>query len=102
MDETNVLIFTFPDPSKAYQALSEIKAQPGVQGAAVVGADRQWRGSHRRGLCPEAGGGPAVRRPDPDRPPSAVVRGRRPASTAAAGYVSIGVSVRLPQSTHDP
>jgi hypothetical protein len=36
MDETNVLIFTFSGPSKAYQALSEIKAQPGVEGAAVV------------------------------------------------------------------
>ena len=31
MDETNVLIFTFSDPSKAYQALSEMKAQPRVE-----------------------------------------------------------------------
>ena len=28
-DESNVLIMTFPDPSKAFQALSEIKGQPG-------------------------------------------------------------------------
>lgn len=35
-DEKNVLIITFPDPSKSFQALSEFKGQPGVVGAAVV------------------------------------------------------------------
>jgi uncharacterized membrane protein len=35
-DEKNVLIITFPDPSRAFQALSELKGQPGVVSAAVV------------------------------------------------------------------
>jgi uncharacterized membrane protein len=35
-DEKNVLIITFPDPSKTFQALSELKGQPGVVSAAVV------------------------------------------------------------------
>jgi uncharacterized membrane protein len=35
-DEENVLIITYPDPSKTFQALSELKGQPGVVSAAVV------------------------------------------------------------------
>ncbi|MFI5286758.1 MAG: histidine kinase [Candidatus Dormibacteria bacterium] len=60
MDETNVLIFTFSDPSKAYQALSEIKAQPRVEGAAVV--ERTANGEVRiaEGYTPKLGAGPAV------------------------------------------
>jgi uncharacterized membrane protein len=60
MEETNVLIFTFSDPSKAYQALSEIKALPGVEGAAVV--ERTANGEVRiaDGYTPKLGAGPAV------------------------------------------
>ena len=60
MDETNVLIFTFSDPSKAYQALSEIKAQPGVEGAVVV--ERTANGEVRiaEDYTPKLGAGPAV------------------------------------------
>ena len=60
MDETNVLIFTFPDPSKAYEALSEIKGQPGVEGAAVV--ERTANGEVRiaEGYTPKLGAGPAA------------------------------------------
>ena len=60
MNEKNVLIFTFSDPSKAYQALSEIKAQPSVDGAAVV--ERTANGEVRiaDGYSPTLGTGPAV------------------------------------------
>jgi uncharacterized membrane protein len=59
-DEDNVLIIYFPDSSKAFEALSQFKGQPGVKGAAVV--ERTADGEVRLGdgYAPEGGTGVAV------------------------------------------
>jgi len=59
-DEKNVLIMTFPDPSKAFQALSEIKGQPGVDGAAVVERSAEGEVRIADGYTPTVGQGTAV------------------------------------------
>jgi len=59
-DEKNVLIITFPDPSGAFQALSQIKGEPGVAGAAVI--ERTAGGEVRvaDSFTPTVGAGTAV------------------------------------------
>ena len=59
-DERNVLIMTFPDSPKAFEALSRMKGQPGVAGAAVV--ERTALGEVRiaDGYAPTVGAGTAV------------------------------------------
>src|SRR5581483_6183659 len=59
-NEKNVLVMRFADPSKAFQALSEMKAQPGIAGAAVV--ERTPEGQIRVAdeFTPAAGDGIAV------------------------------------------
>ena len=59
-DEKNVLIFSFSDPSKAYQALSEIKRQPGVDGAAVVERNAEGEVRIADGYTPNLGTGTTV------------------------------------------
>jgi uncharacterized membrane protein len=58
--ENNILIMQFPEPSKAFQALSEMKEQPGVAGAAVM--ERTPAGELRvaDGYTPETGNGIVV------------------------------------------
>jgi uncharacterized membrane protein len=58
--ENNVLIMHFPDKSQAFEALSQLKGQPGVTGAAVV--ERTPDGEIRMAdaHAPEVGGGVAV------------------------------------------
>ena len=59
-EENNVLIIHFPESSKAFEALSQLKSQPGVRGAAVV--ERTADGEVRLGdgYAPEGGSGVAV------------------------------------------
>jgi uncharacterized membrane protein len=59
-EENNVLIMHFPESSKAFEALSQLKGQPGVRGAAVVErtADGQVRVGD--GYSPEGGSGVVV------------------------------------------
>ena len=59
-EENNVLIIHFPESSKAFEALSEFKGQPGVRGAAV--AQRTADGEIRLGdsFSSEGGSGVAV------------------------------------------
>ncbi|HEX3607125.1 MAG TPA: histidine kinase [Candidatus Dormibacteraeota bacterium] len=59
-DENNVLIITFADPNAAFAALSRIKEQPGVAGAAVV--ERSVAGEVRvaDSFTPTVGSGTAV------------------------------------------
>ena len=59
-EENNVLIIHFPESSKAFEALSQFKGQPGVQGAAV--AERTADGEFRLGdgYAPKGGTGVAV------------------------------------------
>jgi uncharacterized membrane protein len=59
-DEKNVLIITFPDPSRAFQALSRIKGQPGVSGAAVVERTAEGEVRVADGFTPAVGAGTAV------------------------------------------
>lgn len=59
-DEKNVLIITFSDPSKAYQALSEVKALDGVDGAAVVERTAAGQIQIADGYTPKVGEGTAV------------------------------------------
>ena len=59
-EENNVLIIHFPESSTAFEALSELKGQPGVKGAAVV--ERTADGEVRLGdgYSPEGGTGVVV------------------------------------------
>lgn len=59
-EENNVLVIHFPESSKAFEALSQLKSQPGVRGAAVV--ERTADGEVRLGdgYSPEGGSGVAV------------------------------------------
>jgi len=59
-EEKNVLIMQFSDPSKAFQALSELKSQPGVTGAAVVERTADGQVQVADGYSPAAGTGVAV------------------------------------------
>jgi uncharacterized membrane protein len=59
-DERNVLIMTFPDPAKAFEALSKMKGQPGVAGAAVVERSAQGEVRIADGYAPKVGAGTAV------------------------------------------
>ena len=58
--ERNLLIFTFPESARTFEALSEMKGQPGVVDAAVV--ERTSLGQIRiaDGFAPTAGAGPAI------------------------------------------
>ena len=59
-DEKNVLILSFPDPSKAFEALSEMKGQPGVISAAVVERTPDGQVRVADGYTPTLGSGTAV------------------------------------------
>ena len=59
-DERNVLIMTFPEPAKAFEALSDIKGQSGVAGAAVVERTAQGEVRIADGYAPNVGAGTAV------------------------------------------
>ena len=59
-DEQNVLIVTFPDPSTAYKALSEIKGMDGVASAAVVERTADGQVRIADGYTPKAGAGTSV------------------------------------------
>jgi len=59
-DAKNVLVMHFPDTSKAFQALSEMKAQPGVKSAAVVERTTEGQVRVAEGYTPSAGDGIAV------------------------------------------
>jgi uncharacterized membrane protein len=58
--ENNILIMQFPESSKAFQALSEMKGQPGVASAAVVERTPQGELRVADGYTPETGNGIAV------------------------------------------
>jgi uncharacterized membrane protein len=58
--ETNILIMQFPEPSKAFQALSQIKEQPGVNGAAVLERTSQGEVRVAESYAPGSGDGIAV------------------------------------------
>jgi uncharacterized membrane protein len=58
--ESNVLVMQFRDPSRAFQALSELKGQPGVNSAAVLERTAEGRLKVGDSYTPEAGGGVAV------------------------------------------
>jgi uncharacterized membrane protein len=59
-EENNVLIIHFPESSKAFEALSEFKSQPGVRGAAVVERTADGQVRLADGYSPEGGTGVAV------------------------------------------
>ena len=58
--ENNVLIMHFPESSQAFEALSQLKGQPGVTGAAVVERTPDGEVRLADAHAPEAGGGVAV------------------------------------------
>ena len=57
-EEKNVLIMQFPHPSDAFQALSTMKVQPGVRGAAV--AERTAEGQVQVADAYSPGGGTGI------------------------------------------
>ena len=59
-EENNVLVIHFPESSKAFEALSELKDQPGVRGAAVVERTADGQVRLADGYSLEAGSGVAV------------------------------------------
>ena len=59
-EETNVLVMHFTDPSKSFQALSELKGQPGVIGAAVVERTSEGEVRVADGYSATSGSGTAV------------------------------------------
>ena len=59
-EERNVLVLHFPDPSKAFQALSQIKTTPGVAGAAVVERTEEGQVRVAEEYDPNLGTGTAV------------------------------------------
>jgi uncharacterized membrane protein len=59
-EESNVLVMQFPDSSKAFQALSEMKGQPGVSGAAVVERTPEGQLRVADSYTPNVGSGVAV------------------------------------------
>ena len=58
--ENNVLIMHFPENSQAFEALSQLKSQPGVTGAAVVERTPDGEVRLADAHTPEVGGGVAV------------------------------------------
>jgi uncharacterized membrane protein len=58
--ENNILIMQFPEPSKAFNALSEMKGQPGVAGAAVVERTPEGEVRIADGYTPQTGSGIVV------------------------------------------
>ena len=58
--ENNVLIMHFPESSQAFEALSQLKGQPGVAGAAVVERTPDGEVRLADAYTPEVGGGVAV------------------------------------------
>jgi uncharacterized membrane protein len=58
--EKNILVMHFPDSSKAFQALSEMKGQPGVSNAAVLERTAEGQLHVTDSYAPEAGAGVAV------------------------------------------
>jgi len=59
-EEKNVLVMHFANPSNAFQALSDLKGQPGVSGAAVVERTTEGQVRLADGYTPELGSGTAV------------------------------------------
>jgi uncharacterized membrane protein len=59
-EENNVLVMHFPESSKAFEALSQFKGQPGVRGAAVVERTTDGQVRIADGYSPEGGSGVAV------------------------------------------
>jgi uncharacterized membrane protein len=59
-EENNVLVIHFPESSKAFEALSELKDQPGVRGAAVVERTADGQVRLADGYSPDGGSGVAV------------------------------------------
>jgi len=58
--DNNVLVMHFPDSSRAFQALSEMKGQPGVVSAAVLERTSEGQLQVADSYTPQAGGGVAV------------------------------------------
>jgi uncharacterized membrane protein len=58
--ERNLLIMTFPESARTFEALSKMKGQPGVVDAAVVERTSQGQVRIADGYAPTAGTGPAV------------------------------------------
>jgi uncharacterized membrane protein len=59
-EERNVLVMQFPDPSKAFEALSLMKGQPGVANAAVIERTAEGQVRVADGYSPTLGSGTAV------------------------------------------
>ena len=59
-EENNVLVIHFAESSKAFEALSQLKGQPGVRGAAVVERTADGEVRPADGYSPEGGTGVAV------------------------------------------